>query len=171
MRSFNMLFFAFALLPMAAALRVTFVKPTARVAAPTARLAVPQRAAPVAMLFGQKKVEEEKSVDAPAEEKISDAKALMEKVKASGKAGIISYVFWELVFWGVSLPVAFFGFRELTGSWPDFTNQDDMAKLGGEAFAVVNFARLAVPLRIGLALSTTPWVQANIVDKLPEKEA
>ena len=45
-----------------------------------------------------------------------------------------------------------------------------MAKLGAEAFAFVNFARFAVPLRIGLALSTTPWIQENIVDKFLKKE-
>ena len=39
-----------------------------------------------------------------------------------------------------------------------------MSKLGAEAFAFVNFARFAVPLRIGLALGTTPWIQENIVD-------
>ena len=47
-----------------------------------------------------------------------------------------------------------------------------MSKLGAEAFAFVNFARFAVPLRIGLALGTTPWVQENIVDVfLVEKES
>ena len=47
-----------------------------------------------------------------------------------------------------------------------------MSKLGPEAFAFVNFARFAVPLRIGLALGTTPWVQENIVDVfLVEKES
>jgi len=40
-----------------------------------------------------------------------------------------------------------------------------MQKLGAEAFAFVNFARFAVPLRIGLALSTTPWIQKNILDR------
>ena len=40
-----------------------------------------------------------------------------------------------------------------------------MQKVGAEAFAFVNFARLAVPLRIGLALSTTPWIDANVVQK------
>ena len=44
---------------------------------------------------------------------------------------------------------------------------DDMAKLGAEAFAFVNVARFAVPLRIGLALSTTPWVRDNVVQKIP----
>ena len=71
----------------------------------------------------------------------------------------------EWAFWGVSIPVACFGFNAATGHWPDFSNADDQAKLGAEAFAFVNVARFAVPLRIGLALSTTPWVQSNIVDK------
>ena len=46
----------------------------------------------------------------------------------------------------------------------------DLAKLGAEAFAFVNVARFAVPLRIGLALGTTPWVQSNIVDKFQKKD-
>jgi hypothetical protein len=66
--------------------------------------------------------------------------------------------------------VCIFGYRELTGHWPDFSNQEDLEKVGAEAFAFVNFARFAVPLRIGLALSTTPWIQANIVDKYLKKE-
>ena len=59
---------------------------------------------------------------------------------------------------------------QVTGHWPDFSNQDDLAKLGAEAFAFVNVARFAIPLRIGLALGTTPWVQANIVDKFQKEE-
>ena len=35
--------------------------------------------------------------------------------------------------------------------------------MAASAFALVNVARFAVPLRIGLALSTTPWVDENIV--------
>ena len=81
-------------------------------------------------------------------------------------AGIISYVFWEWAFWGVSVPVALFGFQAATGYWPDFGDQDDLAKLGAEAFAFVNVARFAVPLRISLALGTTPWVRDNIVSKI-----
>merc|ERR1712146_715141 len=105
------------------------------------------------------------------EEELSESKKLMQKVKDAGTAGIISYIFWEWAFWGVSVPVSLFGFREVTGYWPDFQNQDDLAKLGAEAFAFVNVARFAVPLRIGLALGTTPWVQSNIVDKFQKKEA
>jgi len=94
-----------------------------------------------------------------------DSKNMMQKVKDAGVAGIISYIFWEWAFWGVSVPVAIFGFNAATGHFPDFSNQDDLGKLGAEAFAFVNVARFAVPLRIGLALGTTPWVQSNIVDK------
>ena len=56
---------------------------------------------------------------------------------------------------------------QVTGHWPDYSNQDDLAKLGAEAFAFVNVARFAVPLRIGLALSTTPWVRDNVVENIP----
>lgn len=70
----------------------------------------------------------------------------------------------------MSVPVCVFGYREVTGHWPDFQNQDDVAKLSAEAFAFVNFARFAVPLRIGLALGTTPWVQKNVVDRFMKKD-
>jgi len=106
----------------------------------------------------------------PVEEKEGDSASMMQKVKDAGAAGIISYIFWEWAFWGVSVPVSLFGFQAATGHWPDFSNSDDMAKLGAEAFAFVNVARFAIPLRIGLALGTTPWVQANIVDKFKKKD-
>ena len=63
----------------------------------------------------------------------------------------------------VSVPVALFGFQAAFGYWPDFKDAEDMKKLGAEAFAFVNVARFAVPLRIGLALGTTPWVDENLV--------
>ena len=91
---------------------------------------------------------------------------LMQKVKDAGVAGIVSYMFWELAFWGISIPVCAVGYREVTGHWPDLGNQDDVAQLGAEAFAFVNLARFAVPLRIGLALGTAPLVQASIIDRV-----
>ena len=95
-----------------------------------------------------------------------DAKALLKKVKEAGVAGAISYAAWELGFWGLSVPVALGAYCGVAGHFPDLNNADDMQKLGAEAFAFVNLARFAVPLRIGLALGTTPWVQANVVDKI-----
>jgi len=103
-------------------------------------------------------------------EELSETKQMMKKVKDAGVAGVISYAVWELGFWAVSVPVVFFGYREVTGHWPDMANKEDVAKLGAEAFAFVNFARFAVPLRIGLALSTTPWIQKNVVDRFSKDE-
>ncbi|KAL7546603.1 hypothetical protein ACHAWF_009932, partial [Thalassiosira exigua] len=105
------------------------------------------------------------------EEELTETQTLLQKVKQAGTAGAISYALWELGFWGISIPVCVVGYRELTGHWPDFTNKEDMEKVGAEAFAFVNFARLAVPLRIGLALSTTPWIDENVVQKFTKKDA
>lgn len=110
------------------------------------------------------------AVVAEADEKLSETDKLLKQVKDAGLAGVISYASWELAFWAVSLPVVLFGYYEVTGHWPDLADKDDIAKLSAEAFAFVNFARFAVPLRIGLALSTTPWVQENIVDRFLKKE-
>mmetsp|Transcript_7156 Transcript_7156/g.12476 ORF Transcript_7156/g.12476 Transcript_7156/m.12476 type:complete len:226 (-) Transcript_7156:107-784(-) len=99
------------------------------------------------------------------EEEMSETKKLMQKVKDAGIAGVISYALWEVGFWAISVPVCIAAYRQVTGHWPDFTNQEDLTQLGAEAFAFVNVARFAVPLRIGLALGTTPWIQTNIVDR------
>lgn len=82
----------------------------------------------------------------------------------------ISYALWELGFWGISIPVCSVTYYKVAGHWPDWSNAEDMEKLGAEAFAFVNFARLAVPLRIGLALSTTPWIDDNVVQKFMKKD-
>jgi hypothetical protein len=105
----------------------------------------------------------------PAKE-LSETEKLLKQVKEAGLAGVISYALWELGFWAVSVPVVLFGYYEVTGHWPDLSDQSDIAKLSAEAFAFVNFARFAVPLRIGLALSTTPWIQSNVVDRFMKKD-
>ena len=110
------------------------------------------------------------SIAESEEKELSQTEQLLKKIKEAGTAGVISYALWELGFWALSVPVCVFGYYQLVGHWPDFSNPEDTAKLGGEAFAFVNFARFAVPLRIGLALSTTPWIQENVVDKFGNKE-
>lgn len=102
-------------------------------------------------------------------EELSETKKMLKKVKEAGTAGVISYALWELAFWGVSIPVCSVAYYDVTGHWPDYSNSEDMEKLGAEAFAFVNFARLAVPLRIGLALSTTGWIDENVVQKIMKK--
>jgi hypothetical protein len=89
---------------------------------------------------------------------------LMSKIKEAGAAGAVSLFLWELAFWAISIPVAIVAFVQIAGSWPDLTDKEDLAKVGTEAFAFANVARFALPVRIGLAVSTTPWVKDNIVD-------
>mmetsp|Transcript_27934 Transcript_27934/g.67315 ORF Transcript_27934/g.67315 Transcript_27934/m.67315 type:complete len:756 (+) Transcript_27934:376-2643(+) len=104
------------------------------------------------------------------DEQKEPTKNLLQTIKDAGKAGAISYALWEAAFWGVSVPVCLVSYRQVTGHWPDLTSSEDLKKLGLEAFAFVNFARLAVPIRIGLALSTIPWVEENILGKFREEE-
>ena len=42
-----------------------------------------------------------------SEEKMTQTKKLMKKVKEAGKAGVISYALWELAFWFVSVSSEF----------------------------------------------------------------
>lgn len=114
-------------------------------------------------------INNDSTIEIKKNEEISETKRLLQQVKDAGTAGVISYALWELGFWAVSAPVVLFGYYEFTGHLPDLSNNDDITKLSAEAFAFVNFARFAVPLRIGLALSTTPWIQNNIVDKFMKK--
>ena len=48
-----------------------------------------------------------------AKEDGEDKENMMQQVKDAGVAGIISYVFWEWAFWGVSVPVCIFGYYEV----------------------------------------------------------
>lgn len=147
---------------------------------PTAMRAIPASARALAptMLFERKETTKADVADGSVEQMVedinklekSDEKTMLQQVKDAGVAGAISYAAWELAFWGISVPVCVFTYVQVTGHLPDFSNQDDLAKLGAEAFAFVNLARFAVPLRIGLALSTTPWVQTNVVDKFMNKQ-
>ena len=114
---------------------------------------------------GHRRFQDQKPPPETAGDEPSEAKQLLQRIKDAGVAGAVSYAAWELAFWAASVPVCLVAYYQLTGHWPDFSDQDDMTKLGAEAFAFVNVARFAVPLRIGLALSTVPWVQANIIDR------
>merc|ERR1712100_223600 len=77
------------------------------VAAPVVRTAAPLA------IFKQKEKEAKQTSKADAEQE--DNATMMQKVKDAGAAGIISYIFWEWAFWGVSVPVALFGFQAATG--------------------------------------------------------
>jgi hypothetical protein len=94
---------------------------------------------------------------------------LMQKIKDSGIAGIVSFGVVQLAFWALSFPLVILAFCRVTGHFPDFGDSEDMAKLGAESFTFVNIARLAAPFRIGFALSLSPWIQANLIDPIQNK--
>ena len=60
---------------------------------------------------GIESVTNEKDKDDKSEEEEN----LMQQIKDSGVAGVISYAAWELAFWTVSVPVCVLGYKEVTG--------------------------------------------------------
>ena len=130
--------------------------------APSQSLSTAGRASRVHCMFKQK---DKAKAAIPDECEVEPEKNMLTQIKDAGIAGAISYAAWELAFWGLSVPVALFAYYEVTGHFPDFNNAEDLEKLGAEAFAFVNLARFAVPARLALALSTTPWIKENIVEK------
>jgi len=94
-----------------------------------------------------------------------ETKNLLEQIKNLGLAGFISYALWEGGFWTLGGALGLVAYYLATGHWPDLSNSEDAGKVGAEAFAFVNLARFAVPLRIGLAIGTAPWVDENIVKR------
>jgi hypothetical protein len=99
----------------------------------------------------------------------TEAKNLMQKIKDSGIAGIVSFGMVQLTFWALSFPLVVIAFYQVTGHLPDFSDQKDLEKLGVEAFTYLNIARLAAPFRIGLSLSLVPWIQSNFVDRFQKR--
>merc|ERR1719183_2405016 len=91
------------------------------------------------------------------------------QIKKFGVAGVVSYALWEGAFWTLGGVGGLYAYYLATGHWPDLSNPDDAAKVGGEAFAFVNLARFAVPLRIGLAVGTAPWVDENIIKRFGDR--
>lgn len=90
---------------------------------------------------------------------MSEAQKLMKQVKDAGTAGIISYALWELGFWLLSVPVVLFGYVQFTGHLPDFSNSDDVSKLGAGKFIVVDGQRK--PNRDTHALLRNVSIQKN----------
>jgi len=91
----------------------------------------------------------------------------MDDVKKYGAAGTLSYVITELIFWAIAFPTEVGVFYQTAGRWPDFNNDMDKAAVLGFVFAASNIARLVLPLRFGAALAMAPWVDENIMSKLP----
>ena len=66
----------------------------------------------------------------------------------------------------MAFPVAAALFTQANGHAPDlFNSGEDRAAVIASIFVGANVARLAVPLRFGVALAAAPWVDENIVQR------
>ena len=75
----------------------------------------------------------------------------------------------ELAFWAIAFPVAAATLFFTAGHWPDLGDGADRAAVLGFVFAGANVARLAVPLRFGVAFAAAPWCDENIVKPVQAK--
>lgn len=105
------------------------------------------------------------------DEKVSEKKelTLTEKVKNAGISGVFAYALTELGFWIISLPSAILYYHYQTNEWLNFNTSEDQVKVAAFSAAFVSFARLVVPLRLGLALALTPFINKTIVEPLQER--
>ena len=92
-------------------------------------------------------------------------------IKAFGISGTVAYILTELAFWAVAFPVASFTLYNTAGHWPDLSDGADRTAVLGFIFAGANVARLAVPLRFGVAFAAAPWCEENLVKPAQAKLA
>eukprot|EP01039_Chlorochromonas_danica_P003667 gene3667-4013_t len=91
-----------------------------------------------------------------------------EKVRSLGRAGFVSYVLVEVLFWAM-YPLALWTYQQATGlqSLEYLDSQDVTAIVGAGAFFLA-VARLAVPLRFALALAMAPAVEDHLLQPFDE---
>ncbi len=73
---------------------------------------------------------------------------------------------WEAGFWISSVPIVLFFYYYTTSEWPDLNIKEDQAKVITSVLAYINIARLAVPRRLALALSTVNFIDNKVVNPL-----
>ena len=100
---------------------------------------------------------------------MDERKALVQKIKDAGLAGIVSYGLVQLAFFGAAVPIGLFGYYQATGHWPDLSNAEDQGQVAAEVFAFLSLSRLLIPLRIALALGMAQGVQTKILDRFRNK--
>ncbi len=106
---------------------------------------------------------------AVANESEQTKKSGFAQVKEFGTAGIASYVLVELAFWAIALPAAIAWYRVAEGTWLDFDNPADKAKLLGAGAVFINGVRFFVPFRLAAALALAPVVRRTFFDEAAEE--
>ena len=62
-----------------------------------------------------------------------------------------------------------YSYHSESNQWLDFTVEADRAKILGLSVTFLTAARLAVPLRLGVALACVPFIEENITKKFIKK--
>lgn len=97
-----------------------------------------------------------------------------DQIKAAGVSGVASYVITELGFWAISFPIIIASFHASTGEWLNISIDEDRLKILTYSAGFLSIARLAVPLRLGLAVYLQPYVKdwiAAVEDNIPRESA
>jgi len=71
-------------------------------------------------------------VDEPQDYKES----LLQKIKDAGIAGVISYGIVQTIFWSASILIVLYGYVAVAGHFPDFSNDEDKAKLAAGTYGM-----------------------------------
>ena len=106
---------------------------------------------------------------AVANESEQTKKSGFAQVKEFGTAGVASYVLVELAFWAIALPAAIAWYRVAEGTWLDFDNPADKAKLLGAGAVFINGVRFFVPFRLAAALALAPVVRRTFFDEAADE--
>ena len=77
----------------------------------------------------------------------------------TGVSGVASYVMTEIGFWTISFPIIIASFHVNTGEWLNIAVDEDRVKILAYSTGFLSIARLAVPLRLALALYLQPTVE------------
>ena len=88
-----------------------------------------------------------------------ESTSLGEKIKNAGLAGTIAYIITEIGFWALGIPVIVSSYHASTGDWLSFTDAEERSQILKLTAGFAGAARLAVPLRLSLAVLLTPKVK------------
>ncbi|EKU21906.1 hypothetical protein NGA_0210500 [Nannochloropsis gaditana CCMP526] len=100
------------------------------------------------------------------EENDADPRSLRERLQDFGLAGVASYIASEVLFWFISLPVGIVAFHQSTGEWLDLSTSDGQAKVAAFSAGFLTFARVALPLRAGVAFALAPALNKYVIRPL-----
>ena len=67
----------------------------------------------------------------------------------------------ELAFWAIALPIIVFSFHNSNGEWLNIADNADRTKIFAYSAGFTSLARLAVPIRLGIAVLLQPRIASS----------